>query len=56
MQNPMELAREFWEKKCLYHIQMFEYGRYSKEEFIKNMANMGWDKETSLELMAQDDL
>ena len=56
MQNPTELAREFWEKKCLYHIQMFEYGRYSKKEFIKNMANMGWDKETSLELMAQDDL
>lgn len=54
--TPFELARDFWEKKCLYHIQMFEYGRYSKEDFIRHMNGMGWDKKSTLELMSKDNL
>ena len=47
-------SREFWEKKCIYHIQMFEYGRYSKPEFLKHMSNMGWDEDEAISLMAED--
>lgn len=54
--DPQELARDFWEKKCFHHIQMFEYGKYNKEEFILNMKRMGWDKKTTLNLMSEDGL
>ena len=47
--TPVELARDFWEKKCLYHIQMFEYGKYSKKDFIRHMVNMGW-KESDIKI------
>ena len=45
------LARDFWQRKCGYHIQMFEYGRYTEEEFILNMKRMGWDRRTIKRLL-----
>ena len=59
MVNSIELARDFWEKKCLYHIQMFEYGKYSKDEFVTNMGEnfaevLGWDEKQTLSLMAEE--
>ena len=54
MVNSIELARDFWEKKCFYHIQMFEYGKYSKDEFVTNMSRMGWDEIQTLSLMAEE--
>jgi len=50
-----EITQEFWNRKCEYHIQMYEYGRYSEEEFITNMERMGWDRKTTINLMEQDD-
>ena len=50
-----DMTREFWNRKCEYHIQMFEYGRYSPGEFIVNMERMGWDRQKTIELMEQDD-
>ena len=50
-----DMTREFWNRKCEYHIQMWEYGRYSTEEFIVNMERMGWDRQKTIELMEQDD-
>ena len=49
----MEASREFWRRKCNYHVQMFEYGRYSKAEFIKNMMRMGWNKRTIKDLLKE---
>jgi hypothetical protein len=47
----MQDTRDFWEKKCFKHITDFEYGRYTLEEFVKNMQRMGWDSETIHELV-----
>ena len=51
--NPavLENTRVFWEKKCYKHITDFEYGRYTLEEFVKNMTRMGWDEETIQDLV-----
>ena len=54
MADATELARDFWKKKCFYHIQMFEYGKYSKDEFVTNMSRMGWSKKQTLSLMAEE--
>ena len=47
----MQDTRDFWEKKCFNHITDFEYGRYTLEEFVKNMQRMGWDSKTIYELV-----
>jgi hypothetical protein len=47
----MQDTRDFWEKKCFKHITDFEYGRYTLEEFVKNMQRMGWDSKTIYELV-----
>ena len=49
------LAREFWQRKCGYHLQMYEYGRYTEEEFISNMQRMGWSRQTIVDLLNEDD-
>ncbi len=49
------LAREFWQRKNGYHIQMYEYGKYTTEEFITNMQRMGWDRQTIVDLLDEDD-
>lgn len=54
-QTPTRLAREFWQRKNGYHIQMYEYGRYTSEEFLTNMQRLGWDRQTIIDLMNEDD-
>ena len=48
------ISKEFWQRKCEYHIQMYEYGRYTKAEFLTHMNRMGWDKEIVLELLEEE--
>ena len=45
------LARDFWQRKCGYDIQMLEYGRYTEQECIRNMQRMGWDRRTIKRLL-----
>ena len=47
-------ARNFWEQKILKHIQMFEYGKYTEDEFVINMERMGYDEELTRSFIAQD--
>ena len=54
-QESTRLAREFWQRKNGYHIQMYEYGKYTTEEFIDNMQRMGWDRQTIIDLLDEDD-
>tara|TARA_B100000700_G_scaffold285285_1_gene339201 strand:- start:347 stop:544 length:198 start_codon:yes stop_codon:yes gene_type:complete len=55
VETPQDLAREFWDRKNEYHIQMYEYGRYSPETFIKHMMFLGWDRDELVALMEEDD-
>lgn len=52
-ETPRDLARVFWDKKVQYHINMYEYGRYSPETFIKHMEFLGWDRD-ELEILMED--
>ena len=54
VETPQDLAREFWDRKVNYHINMFEYGRYSPETFIKHMEFLGWDRGELVVLMEED--
>ena len=54
-QTTTRLAREFWQRKNGYHIQMYEYGRYTTEEFLTNMQRMGWNRQTIIDLLNEDD-
>ena len=54
VETPQDLARTFWDKKVQYHINMFEYGRYSREQFINNMEFLGWERD-ELEILMEDD-
>ena len=53
-ETPQDLSRLFWDKKVQYHINMFEYGRYSREQFINNMEFLGWERD-ELEILMEDD-
>ena len=54
VETPQDLSRVFWDRKVQYHINMFEYGRYSPETFIKHMEFLGWDRDELVVLMEED--
>jgi len=53
--TPHELAQLFWDKKVQFHIDMYEYGHYSRQAFIRHMEFLGWDKGELEILMEEDD-
>ena len=53
-QEVLDSTRAFWEAKCNKHNQMYEYGKYSFEEFVTNMSRMGWDPQVVEELVLED--
>lgn len=54
--TPQELAQVFWDKKVQFHIDMYEYGKYSREAFIRHMVFLGWNKDELEGLMDEDDV
>ena len=54
VETPQDLSRVFWDRKVQYHINMFEYGRYSAETFIRHMEFLGWDRDELIVLMEED--
>jgi hypothetical protein len=41
----LDMQYDFWSRKVDHHIQMFEYGRDTQEQFIRNMMLMGFEEE-----------
>ena len=39
-------AKEFWDYKIDWFIQMWKYGRHNDQDFEKNMVRMGYSENT----------
>ena len=51
MSDVQEMQRDFWEAKVNKFILMFEYRRYTLDQFVSNMVLMGFEKEDIIEAL-----